>query len=131
MFTCWDANSLIHQWDDKKSLHDINKLINGCYVNLDLSWLFKVQNCHFSHSKRKFLNQASVLKKNIFFTPEDDYLNFTCISKKTCKRPSKMFGLEKWNCIWLLTSICSEYKKRNLQILFFFPPRKKCFTVWS
>lgn len=32
-----------------------------------------------------------------------------------------MFGLEKWNCIWSLTSSCSEYKKKNLQILF---PRK-------
>lgn len=120
MFTCWDANSIIHQRDDKKSLHGISKLINGCCVNLDLSWLFKVQNCHFLRLKRDFLNQASILKKNTFFSPEDDYLNFTCISKKTCSRSSTMFGLEKWNCIWSLTSSCSEHKKKNLQILIFF-----------
>lgn len=36
MFTCWDANSLIHQWDDKKSIHDINKLINVSILILTL-----------------------------------------------------------------------------------------------
>lgn len=130
MFTCWDANSLIHQWDDKKSLHDINKVINECYINLDLSWLFKVQNCHLLPSKRKFLNQASVLKKNLFSIPEDDYLNFTCISKKTCNRSSKMFDLEKWNCSWSLTGSCQNIKRRIFRYLFFFLS-KKCSVIWS
>lgn len=128
MFTGWDANSFIHQWDDQKSLHGINKLINGCYINLDLSWLFKLRNCHFLHflySKRKVLIQASFLKKNIFFTLEEDCLNFTCISRKTCNRSSKMFGLEKWNCIWLLRSSYSEYKKRIYRYFFF--SKKKMF----
>lgn len=35
-FTCWDANSLIHQWDDKKSIHHINKLINVSRLILTL-----------------------------------------------------------------------------------------------